>query len=361
MATHSSNTYLEWYGTEMTDNAEYIYSYFKSKGWTKNAICAMLGNMQRESGINPGLWESLDYGNYSGGYGLVQWTPATNLINWCNSNNLDHSQMDSQLARIMYELNNGIQWIATSSYPESFSEFTQSTASVDYLTRAFLANYERAGVSALSERLQHAEYWYNNLSGSGGTVHIGTNIPFHSEFTVTSLFGWRLHPIYGDYRLHKGIDLVGTDTTEYATCNGIVVLNEWSDSYGWHVLIKDTSAQYGEYYHHFCHLASQSSLQIGQTVDRNTVVGIMGATGNVTGAHLHYEITKQLYSNDESDYMNPAEYMGIPNETGTYNWEDYPVEYYDDDTPSGDDNKRKKYKRKKVLRFRRQILVDIHL
>lgn len=355
MATHSSNSYLEWYGSDMTDNAEYIYMYFTARGWTRNSICAMLGNMQRESTINPGLWQSLQSGNTSGGYGLVQWTPATNLINWCNNNNLDYAQMDSQLARIMYELNNGLQWISTNAYPESFSEFTHSNASVDYLTRCFLANYERAGVSALNERLQHANYWYNNLSGTGNYVY---NIPFHSTFYVTSLFGWRLHPIYGDYRLHKGIDLVGTNTTIYSTCNGEVVLNEWSSSYGWHVLIKDNSARYGEYYHHFCHMESQSSLAIGQMVTRDTVVGIMGATGNVTGAHLHYEITKELYSNDESDYMNPAEYMGIPNETGTYNYEDYPI-YDDNPQPHPQPQKKKKYV--KPFTFISRINIDIRL
>ena len=167
MPTYSSNSYLSTYGTEMTANATYIYNYFKSRGWTKNAICAMLGNMQRESTINPGLWQNLDAGNTSLGLGLVQWTPATKLINWCNSNNLSYTSISAQCQRIIYELNNNLQWIATSNYPETFAQFTRSTKSVNYLTYAFLKNYERAGVEVANQRVQHANYWFNHLSGEG--------------------------------------------------------------------------------------------------------------------------------------------------------------------------------------------------
>ena len=70
----------------------------------------MLGNMQRESTINPGLWQNMDEGNTSLGLGLVQWTPATNLINWCNNFGLDYLDIESQCSRIIYELENGLQY-----------------------------------------------------------------------------------------------------------------------------------------------------------------------------------------------------------------------------------------------------------
>ena len=166
MAVYSGNYYLST--AQMTENAQYILNYLLNKGWTKNAICGMLGNMQRESTINPGIWQNLDEGNTSLGYGLVQWTPASKYINWCSENSLDPGAMDSNLKRILWELDNGVQYIATESYPESFSEFTKSTKSVTYLASAFLHNYERAGVSAETERQQNAQYWFNNLEGSSG-------------------------------------------------------------------------------------------------------------------------------------------------------------------------------------------------
>ena len=76
----SNNKYLSQ--GEMESNAKEIYTYLSDKGWTLNAISGLLGNMQRESTINPGLWQSLKEGNYSGGYGLVQWTPASKY--WCS-------------------------------------------------------------------------------------------------------------------------------------------------------------------------------------------------------------------------------------------------------------------------------------
>ena len=49
----------------------------------------------------------------------------------------------------------------------------------------------------------------------------------------------------------------------------------------------------------------------------------MGATGNVTGAHLHYEIRNA--SNKYGDDQNPATYMGIPNKVGTYESNDFQI------------------------------------
>ena len=65
---------------QMNANAVEVYKYFSGRGWSLNAIAGILGNMQSESYVNPGVWQSLNEGNYSGGFGLVQWTPATNYI-----------------------------------------------------------------------------------------------------------------------------------------------------------------------------------------------------------------------------------------------------------------------------------------
>lgn len=157
MATHSSNEYLN--ERQMWGNAKYIILYFEDLGWTTQAIAAMLGNMERESTINPGLWQNMDEGNLSGGLGLVQWTPASKLINWCDQWGLDYLSIEAQCMRIYYEFENGLQWIPTNAFPESFEEFSQSEEDVAYLTECFLKNYERAGVEALDERIENAEYW----------------------------------------------------------------------------------------------------------------------------------------------------------------------------------------------------------
>lgn len=79
---------------------------------------------------------------------------------------------DSQLARIEYEVENGIQWISTTDYPLSFIEFTQSTQDVGYLTEAFTWNYERpnrqAGEASMPARKAFAQRAFNELDFEGG-------------------------------------------------------------------------------------------------------------------------------------------------------------------------------------------------
>ena len=158
----SGNRFLS--RAEMETNARYIWNYLGSRGWTMEAVAGMLGNMETESTINPGIWESLNSGNTSGGFGLVQWTPATKLINWANGEGLDYTAMDTQLQRIEYELENGVQYYPTASYPETFSQFKTSTKDPYYLGMAFLANYERPLVSNQPARGLQAEAWYEFLS-----------------------------------------------------------------------------------------------------------------------------------------------------------------------------------------------------
>lgn len=158
----SGNRYLTL--SEMEVNAKYIYQYLYQFGWSINSIAGMLGNMQRESTINPAIWQSLNEGDTSGGYGLVQWTPATKYLDWCEEQGLTPSDMDSNLLRILYELENGLQWDSSLSIPKiSFEEFTKSNLSPEQLARVFLANYEKAGVTATEERETNARYWYEFL------------------------------------------------------------------------------------------------------------------------------------------------------------------------------------------------------
>lgn len=59
---------------EKESNAEYIYYYLLDKGWSKESIIGVLGNMQQESKMNPGCWQSQDKMNL--GYGILQYSPS---------------------------------------------------------------------------------------------------------------------------------------------------------------------------------------------------------------------------------------------------------------------------------------------
>jgi hypothetical protein len=164
---YSGNRYLSM--EEMKVNALYILDYLTAKGWSKNAICGMLGNMQTESTINPAIWESLDEGNLNGGFGLVQWTPATKYIDWCTPLSLIPEEMNSNLERILFEVDNGYQWGNDSDGnppPFSFQEFTTSTLSPDTLAMYFLWYYERPAIKDQPIRGEQAIYWYQTLVGA---------------------------------------------------------------------------------------------------------------------------------------------------------------------------------------------------
>lgn len=168
---------LEWiYGnrylsqSEMENNARLVWNYFGSLGWTLNAVAGMLGNMQRESTINPGIWQNLDPSQPSVlGYGLVGWTPGTRITNWLTSHGYELTSGEGQCAKIQEEWQHPeieVVWITTDEYPETFNEFVSSHESPEYLASCFLYNYERAGVAAEDERRQNARNWYNFLSSS---------------------------------------------------------------------------------------------------------------------------------------------------------------------------------------------------
>lgn len=127
---------------QMRVNAQYIYVALSDHGWSKNAICGLLGNMQHESSLNPGRWQSDKVGRTGSGYGLVQWTPATKYIDAVGGG--DYSTMDNNIERIIWEVNNNKQYYSTSGYPLSFREFTTSNKDPYYLACAFAWNYERS-------------------------------------------------------------------------------------------------------------------------------------------------------------------------------------------------------------------------
>ena len=190
MSNLRTGTYGQYYGSfwgasstitsaQTQVNAVYIYSALIAAGWTAEAIAGTLGNMEWESGLNPGRWEGDAVGS-GPGYGLVQWTPYTNYTNWVTNQGLsDPSTMDNNISRILWELANNQQYIPTSGYPESFREFSKSTKSPYYLACAFAWNYERSavvlwGTEAEREALRRnrggsAEKWYTYLTGQTPT------------------------------------------------------------------------------------------------------------------------------------------------------------------------------------------------
>lgn len=149
---------VPWLHKTQTGNADEIISYFNSLGFTNEAIAGLLGNMEHESYLNPGQQEIGYNGSTSHGYGLIQWTPATNLINVIGN---EWYRGDLQI-QFINEEGSTSAWIPTERFPYSWSEFSQLT---DYkeATMAYAIERERAGVSAFEARIKYADFWYNYI------------------------------------------------------------------------------------------------------------------------------------------------------------------------------------------------------
>lgn len=156
---YSGNYYITQ--AQMESNARLFYEKMSGYGFSLNAISAMLGNMETESGINPGIWQNLK--PFAGGYGFVQWTPYTNYADWAGEGWEDNG--DKECERIAYEFDNGLQYYPTDSYPISAQEFKTSTQPPGYLASVFLYNYERPKNLNQPNRRTQAEKWYTFLSG----------------------------------------------------------------------------------------------------------------------------------------------------------------------------------------------------
>lgn len=155
----TSNQYLSL--ADMQHNADLFYEKMSGYGFSVNAIAGMLGNIQTESSVNPGIWQSLK--PFKGGYGLVQWTPYTKYSDWAGSGWENNG--DKECERIAFEFDNGIQYYPTSAYPITAYEFKTSDMSPEYLATAFLYNYERPANLNQPNRRKQAAYWYEYLEG----------------------------------------------------------------------------------------------------------------------------------------------------------------------------------------------------
>ena len=106
---------------------------------------------------------------------------------------------------------------------------------------------------------------------------------------ITSLFGFRTHPISGDHRFHAGTDIGAEQGTPVlAAQDGKVSSAGYAGGYGLMVVLnhKLSDTQLESRYAHL----SEILVEPDATVKKGDVIGLVGSTGNSTGPHLHFEM-----------------------------------------------------------------------
>lgn len=119
-----------------------------------------------------------------------------------------------------------------------------------------------------------------------GNGNIRLLFPLSIPAPISSLFGWRLHPITGDARFHMGTDLAAPmGTPVLAAYAGQVAMADFLGGYGLSVALDHNKGTQQTLYAHL----SEIFVKAGDVVKQGDVIGRVGSTGNSTGPHLHFE------------------------------------------------------------------------
>lgn len=104
--------------------------------------------------------------------------------------------------------------------------------------------------------------------------------------TISSGYGYRTHPTSGKWKLHSGIDIPAQAGTPIrATQSGYLVVKGFNQYRGYWSVIDHQNGTYSDYQH-----MSSYAISTNQWVNQGDIIGYVGSTGDVTGAHLHFEI-----------------------------------------------------------------------
>jgi murein DD-endopeptidase MepM/ murein hydrolase activator NlpD len=110
--------------------------------------------------------------------------------------------------------------------------------------------------------------------------------PCQSCTTISSPFGYRVHPIFNTTKFHSGVDIAASyGATISAAASGTVAIAEYSSSYGNYAVIYHSNGTTTLYAH-----MSSIAVTAGSSISQGDTVGYVGSTGNSTGPHLHFEV-----------------------------------------------------------------------
>ncbi|MDO6525735.1 peptidoglycan DD-metalloendopeptidase family protein [Motilimonas sp. 1_MG-2023] len=128
--------------------------------------------------------------------------------------------------------------------------------------------------------------------------------PVNFKYISSSFNPKRRHPVTGKIRAHRGIDYAArTGTPVVSAGDGKVITSGYNKFNGNYVVIKHSSSYITKYLH-----LNKRFVKQNQRVKQGDKIGTVGATGRVTGAHLHYEfLVNGVHTNPKTVKLPQAE------------------------------------------------------
>lgn len=148
----------------------------------------------------------------------------------------------------------------------------------------------------VNDMLRHI---YNDPFKEQFICAIPAGYPLNQAVNINSFYGYRKHPVHHVAKFHRGIDLKGaTGEKAIATGDGDIIDVGFKTDIGNYIKIKHCYGFESIYGH-----LSKISVKKGQHVKRSQIIGEVGATGTVTGPHLHYTLKKNNQFIDPFDFL----------------------------------------------------------
>ena len=208
----------------------------------------------------------------------------------------EKAELEKQIAAAVEVINQLDIEAAKAEYAKAAAAEAAAQASIN----AIIAQMQAEEEAARQEAANNGQ----DYTGTGSTA-TGTYIwPCPSCTYVTSKFGMREHPLFGDERPHTGIDIGAQAGAEViAADSGTVAVATYSSSYGNYVTIYHSNGDYTLYAH-----MSSLTVTAGQNVTQGDVIGYVGSTGWASGPHLHFEIRVNGSTVDPTSYFSGLSY-----------------------------------------------------
>ena len=197
---------------------------------------------------------------------------------------LEEARADEQEARDQQAAKQAEQQAKVAEAQKLLDEINADVAEVNRQLDDEIAGAEeiQAEIARKQKQLEEQRR-QNNITIDSETNYMW---PLPGYYRLTSLFGYRIHPITGKAHSHTGIDIPAPGNTPILACkSGQVVTSAYHYSYGNYVVIDHGNGNSTLYAH-----MSSRAVSEGQMVTQGQTIGYVGTTGSSTGNHLHLEV-----------------------------------------------------------------------